>query len=60
MLSRTFSIAEMQRRYALVHGMMDAQELEAVIVFPTIEWGGYELGRTVAGRLASLGLLAAG
>jgi Xaa-Pro dipeptidase len=111
-LSRTFSAPEMQRRYALVQQMLDAQELEAVVVFgnsgvnrhnhangfwlsqwqdlhhaylvvpraedqepalfvglanhvpnareisdvPTIEWGGYEPGRTIAERLASLGI----
>ena len=33
MVSRTFSAAEMARRYALVRGMLDAQELEAVVVF---------------------------
>jgi Xaa-Pro dipeptidase len=111
-IARTFSAAEMERRYALVRAMLDAQDLDAVVVFgnsgvnrhnhangfwlsqwqdmhhaylvvpravdqdaalfvglvnhvpnareisdvPSIEWGGYEAGRTIAARLASLGI----
>jgi Xaa-Pro aminopeptidase len=111
-VSRRFSAAEMERRYALVRGMLDAQDLEAVVVFgnsgvnrhnhangfwlsqwqdmhhaylvvpraadedaalfvglvnhvpnarelsdvPSVEWGGYEAGRTIAARLVSLGI----